>query len=706
MNKKNIFIGTIVAILAVFIVQLDVRDAFTHGYFTDSPKYDQIYEGDIQGYVDLEKESYSVTFSPIKDHFAGFVLYFADQPENNSGTIELTVTDESGKTIDTIQVDLSKVKNLDDYKVYANQVLKKGKIYTVEITALACTTVPKMVLVDRDYITDECYDNNLLLGYAYKKSTFTSSEKLLITILVITFTMILISLIEKKEKAFKKVYFVGMLGLLSAIMAWHFSFNSIDNENTTFVDYDKGSESIVTSTIKAEQVDSYAFIHAGLNTFTDITGSWNAYDKSFLTDSDWTRGYGNTQSQIRLRTSKYVTDFAAVDNYMKFANGDKYQITDVSSDDTWTIVTVNSQRPLNPWKYGDLSEASFLDTQGNEVVKGYSQGYESHFGLQGKVFRHLARHLEVDLLRTFCALAASIVFVWISYLAAKKYNSIFGSVFYFVFLLSPWVLSFAKNLYWVEFTWFLPMAAGLICALKVENRKYRIFSYIFAFGAVAVKCLCGYEYISAVMMGMITFLLADFIVALLGKNKDAARLLFRTIFIIGLAALLGFAVAICIHAPEKTGSNGNILKGIKLIIQNDVLRRTYGADINIFDEWAGPEGYAGLASVWEVFRTYFHFSTDVITGVDSNMFAFVCIIPVLIFIYDFKNKQTDKKMVALYGISFLTSISWFVLAKSHSYVHSHLNYVLWYFGYIQICFYVIVSRIWSFIKAANLKGVK
>jgi len=38
------------------------------------------------------------------------------------------------------------------------------------------------------------------------------------------------------------------------------------------------------------------------------------------------------------------------------------------------------------------------------------------------------------------------------------------------------------------------------------------------------------------------------------------------------------------------------------------------------------------------------------------------------------------------------------LAKSHSYVHIHLNYVLWYFGFVQICLYVIVDKIYLIYK--------
>ena len=40
-----------------------------------------------------------------------------------------------------------------------------------------------------------------------------------------------------------------------------------------------------------------------------------------------------------------------------------------------------------------------------------------------------------------------------------------------------------------------------------------------------------------------------------------------------------------------------------------------------------------------------------------------------------------------------TTLSWFVLGKAHSYIHTHMNYVLWYFGFVQISIYIIIKFI-------------
>lgn len=320
------------------------------------------------------------------------------------------------------------------------------------------------------------------------------------------------------------------------------------------------------------------------------------------------------------------------------------------------------------------------------------EAYKSQYGLQGKVLRHIARHLdndtEIATLNLFCSLATAVVLSVIVLLLAVKYNPVMACVFFLTFWLSPWIVNFARNLYWVEFTWFIPMACGLFCAWKINNRRCRIFSYTTAFVAVVIKCLCGYEYISTIMLGLISFLLVDFIVAVLAKEKDKSRLLFKTIFMISMIAVLGFITAVCIHAPLR--GNGNILEGIKNIFNQDVLRRTTGADMNDFGENYWP---SFNASVWDVYRGYFRFSTEIITGISGNLFPLLCCIPIGVFVYDYYRKKQDVVLVSMYIVFYLTSISWFCLAKAHSQIHTSMNYVMWYFGFVQICFYIIVNKI-------------
>lgn len=687
----------IIVLGIVFIFSLDVFDLFSHGYYTESVSMSDIYEGDLQGVVNLsEEDSVKVQFTPIKKHFAGFVIYLTEQSENNSGNIVLKTSDESGKIIEQISVDISQIENEYEYKIRTKKHYKKDHTYFLEIKSQECKNVPKMLLIDSRYLTEESIENNLLLGYAYEESTFTNTEKVLITIFLISILLILISYLHRDVCMYVCMGRIGVFIFLATIMSWNFNFNSLDNNNLLFEDFQSSSEGLVVGSIAAEQDEMWEYLKTGLADYINITGDYYTLsDHTFLTNENWNNGYHRSENKILLSDSDYTKSFLYPENYIKFSNGQICKIIDVTEEGIYFIVTLESERPLNQWVYGDLSEAVFLNQYKNEVVRATGKNYQSQYGLQGKIYRHLARWFELDMLKLLTAIGTAYTLLLIVYLIAVKYDKFMASVFYVVFLLSPWIVNFSNNMYWVEFTWFLPMAVGLLCAWKVKDKKIRIFSYVLAFLFIMIKCLCGYEYISVVMMGLIQFLLVDLILAVVSKNKEHIRLLFRTIFILGICALIGFGAAICIHAPVKSG--GDILAGIKLIIENDVLRRTYGMDLNkVIDN--NIERMAIYSSSWEVLCKYFKFDTEIITGVAGNLFPLLCIAPLIIFLLEKKNNKLNLELFAMYCISFITTITWFILAKSHSYVHTHMNFVLWYFGFVQICIFIILKKLSNYFN--------
>ena len=161
-------------------------------------------------------------------------------------------------------------------------------------------------------------------------------------------------------------------------------------------------------------------------------------------------------------------------------------------------------------------------TDGEVLAPGSIEPYVSQLGFQGTIFSSM---MVGDSVRNavkgwqgILALLFAVVIVFLSKELGKHYNKVFGVVFYIVTLLSPWVIGFSTNIYWMETTWFAPMFVGIYCANRVENRSKRLISYVLAFVTVALKCACGYEYITVVMLGTVVFLLTDLTMAILRKN--------------------------------------------------------------------------------------------------------------------------------------------------------------------------------------------
>ncbi|MGO5222584.1 hypothetical protein ACTQ4Q_09180 [Bacillota bacterium LCP21S3_D9] len=694
MNKRAVLIGLAFLLAAVFLLRLDVFDSFYHGYFTDAVSYDRVDADSVLGTYNLADGEMNLSFVPLKSHLAGFVLYLENSADN-TGCLNLQIYDEKGELVKSIQEDLSKIQNEHEYIVQSNIPLKQNVPYLLKISAQDYRTAPSLIIVSDQYRAPESADNGVLIGYAYGNPTFKDTEKYLLTILVFGLCLLML----KRSRG------IGVFIVLMLALAWNYSFNSFDVSNDKFDGFQGDSEALVTKAIQAKKLGLSNSMGAGLlsiDTYQGPSGTGGGFD----TDDEWIEGYHRTDPAISLRISEFSREYVIPGNYIQFANGEVHQIQWTQERDAvWMTVALDIESPIPYEKLGPLDGARILDENEKEVPYGVVVPYESQYGLQGRIFQHLSEYIDdLDTLRLYCALGTAFVLLCIVYLIQRKYNRLFAGIYYVVFLLSPWVVNFANNMYWVEFTWFVPMLAGLWCSMKTDSKKRRRGCYCLIFLSILIKSLCGYEYITTVMLGAISFLLIDLLIALYHKDKAKSQLIFRTVFWCGIAALLGFAAAICIHAPIKSG--GSIVEGIRMIIQKDVLRRTYGADLNSLENLSDPEQYALIASAWETLCKYFHFKTEVITGIGGNLFPLLCLLPAVLLIRDVRRKCLDVREAAWYVVFFVTSVSWFVLAKSHSYVHTHMNFVLWYFGFVQSCFYIILKHLINWLWAWNNRSIR
>lgn len=687
-NKKVVMFISLLAILILVMVVLGPLDIFKHGFYCDLPSYEEINEEDIQ-YIDLAQQDYESEFMPIKKYFSGFGINLTNIQTESTGELCLSIYDVNRILLEEINVNLCDIKDKQWFFLYTNTELKKGDVYTLHISAKECQIAPYLQIVSPYCLTDENVSGNLLLGYAYAEPTFTLHQKVLICMLILSLWALICARLTDRKKYLKKIRLAAIFLFFTAILSWNYMYNSMDNKNIIFGTL--SSDNLVLGMIEAQK-DGISIDKDGYGlAIYENTSILYSDEMSYPGDNNWIDGYLRNEACICIPANGYTRNVARAGNFVKFSNGELLRIKNIVDDGKWLNVYLESDKFLRKSKYGKLSDIVFYDENYVQLENARFIKYGSQYGLQGKIFSKLGMYMSRNSLYFLCSLATAAVFSLIVILLYYRYNLLFSGCFFTVFFLSPWVITFASSLYWVEFTWFIPMAIGLFCAWRIADRKCRFFSYCTAYVAVTVKCLCGYEYISVIMMGMISFLLIDFVVAYIERKKGKQKLLLQTIFILGTVSLAGFVTAVCIHANLRGA--GNILEGIKNIIMQDVLRRTNGSDLNSFEEvyWESLN-----ASVWEVCCKYFHFSTELITGIEGNLFPLLCIVPLGIFVFEYKKRMLNAEMVAMYVVFFFTCISWFVLAKSHSYIHTQLNYVLWYFGYIQVCIYIICNRLMGF----------
>lgn len=312
--------------------------------------------------------------------------------------------------------------------------------------------------------------------------------------------------------------------------------------------------------------------------------------------------------------------------------------------------------------------------------------YPVNLGLQGFFYSYLYNNLNMPfwVMKFICCFLLAIIVISICTIIYKKYSRLMAVVFYITFLLSPWIVVFARNLYWIEFIWFLPMLLSLMISINYKHKKILVPCIFFT---ILIKCLCGYEYITTIMLSTIVFFVVDFFDE---EYKEKRKEIFKTTIIVGISCLLAFALAICIHGIIR--GDGNLQKGIIEIYEKDIVRRTIIDDDNV--EVASKYKASKSASAIEVIKLFTSFKTNIILGIEGRFFRLMCIGTIAILVYNIINKKKNSYRDLVMFIMFLsTTLSWFILGKAHSYCHTHLNFVLWYFGFVQICLYIIFKFI-------------
>lgn len=306
--------------------------------------------------------------------------------------------------------------------------------------------------------------------------------------------------------------------------------------------------------------------------------------------------------------------------------------------------------------------------------------YISQVGLQGHIFGLAAQYIHTPklywALRIGCIAALEITLFLIAWQLKKRYGIFFAATFLIVSTASPWITNFAANLYWVEFTWFLPMLLGLLC-LNHPSRRGWFYPLICL--AVLAKCLCGYEYISTIMVGAVLFLCEAWY-----TDKPERKRLLRTILGVGISCMVGFAAAYLFHAYLY--GKGDIFAGASAFFHDTVLRRSLGSAA----DYTGTTAETLQASMFAVLGKYLWHNLAG-KGTLCVLLAAVCCLAA-----EWRMEhELPRQKAALLVLSFLGAASWFMLGKGHSYMHTPLNFVMWHMGFLQIAVYIIAAFLWD-----------
>lgn len=340
-----------------------------------------------------------------------------------------------------------------------------------------------------------------------------------------------------------------------------------------------------------------------------------------------------------------------------------------------------------------------FELQKNSYISGQTPAAEDYLiythqvGLQGKLYSFISgmastNEGSLELCYVVNSILSAAAFAILLYLIYKRFGLVSAVFGWVLILFSPWLTIAGRNLYWCLWTMLLPMLCVMLM-LELEEktgREHNVFLFIVTALTVLIKSACGYEFISCVMVSVEVPLIYFAV-----KNSMNLRRYIKRACVIGFGAATGFISAVLIHLSASTSYYGDFDLAWKDFTANIVSRTGSGSSET---EWMFVESLNAHAN--EVINTYLNSGEGILFGWRMGMliplfavFAGLCFISEKYCKTIAENRKNLMALSAMTAVSAIAPISWFVLAKGHSYLHPHINYILWYLPFAVFGFALI-----------------
>lgn len=338
-----------------------------------------------------------------------------------------------------------------------------------------------------------------------------------------------------------------------------------------------------------------------------------------------------------------------------------------------------------------------------ETEGGIYGEYNSQVGFQGIIFSQLDILLSnmkikpknrIKLFHGLISLLFALVIALIIYILYSDIGFEASLIIFLSILLSKWPVYMAKNLYWMLAFMFLPFfIVMLACYLEEHGRKiYFITVSILVMIGILFKSLMGYEYISTILIATVTPLVYYAV-----KNDWSRNLFISRFALISFFSLLGFVLAFILHIYQLETVTGSIGEAVDLIKER-ILVRTQTSPEAYLDT---PYYDSQQASVFYVLYVFLikggSFRLKIPYLFWILVFAYISFkvySPKVTSLYKEHNLKLLKALVITVWFSFLAPLSWFILAKSHSYIHN-INYIVWHIPFMVFGF-ALMGYYWRF----------
>ena len=335
--------------------------------------------------------------------------------------------------------------------------------------------------------------------------------------------------------------------------------------------------------------------------------------------------------------------------------------------------------------FWNITQGVFADWPFLRTVDG--NPYLSQVGLGGWLMTMPPTVIHSDgvvgLAVMYCVAAAlsALLATW-SVMVVQRALGALPAVAVAVALLQPWIVAMAGSIYWLIGLKILP-AALLSILLRRQKLPFWLTSSIV--GLVTIVALAsGYEFatiVFAMPLGVLTFLAVH-------QGWPLRRSMLRALAVAG-SQIAAFAVTLGFHYLLLSRQFGGRSLASSALLEI-VTKRTGASGAAVDDVYA-----ASLqSSPMDVLNTYLAMPlvgaplSIPLVGVVTTATFLVIGVVVLPLVRYLPVSHDRRRLVLALGLAWLVTllgpVGWYLLARPHSYIHTHINFTLWFLPTIPL----------------------
>ena len=339
--------------------------------------------------------------------------------------------------------------------------------------------------------------------------------------------------------------------------------------------------------------------------------------------------------------------------------------------------------------------------------------YNSQPGGQGMVFSLLDRLIPLSpqtKLRLFYVLTALLSAIALAAIIGWFYEAFGGWVAIFVIgsaVLSQWLTVFGKNLWWSLWAFYLPMIAVMYFLKRYrETLDQQLIRFgIVIFIAVSIKCFInGYEYITTTLVMMLVPLVYYVIL-----DKWSSRQCVKWTLAAGLGSGVAIFFSLIMLCFQIGAAKDGFMDGVEHVVWS-FGKRTYANAEDYPPVYAASleAGTIGVVITYMngIFFDFNNYLSNTNSFVSNSVlkirYVYLIVLFMLMSALLFL-RRNEKKIAAqrqhyialiwTTWFSILAPLSWFVIFKAHSYIHTHMSFLLWQMPFTFFGFAVFGSAV-------------